>query len=201
VRSQSGDITTFDVSGAGTGAYQGTYSYGSNSDGPIAGFYGDSNYVYHGYVRAPGGDITTFDSPGAGTGSGQGTLTEVVDCINPEGAMTGHSVDTNNVYHGYVRAPGGNITTFDAPGAGTGAYLGTFPAGIDPEGTIAGVYYDASNVGHGFVRAANGDIINVNVPGAGTGSGQGTLPGTEPAMVEIEPPGVIFRIAPNVSAT
>ena len=44
------------------------------------------------------------------------------------------------------------IITFDAPGAGTGAFQGTLPYGINPEGAIAGYYVDASNVAHGFLR-------------------------------------------------
>jgi hypothetical protein len=39
-----------------------------------------------------------------------------------------------NVAHGFVRAPNGVITTFDAPGAGTGAGQGTFPGQNDPSG-------------------------------------------------------------------
>jgi len=39
-----------------------------------------------------------------------------------------------NVAHGFVRAPNGVITTFDAPGAGTGAGQGTFPDQNDPSG-------------------------------------------------------------------
>jgi hypothetical protein len=172
VRAPDGNITTFDAPDAGS-----TFAANINPAGVIAGDYSDVNNVQHAYVRTPDGNFTTFDAPGAGTGAFQGTFTGFLDCINPEGAMTGYSLDTNNELHGYVRARDGNITTFDAPGAGTGAGLGTLPAGIDPARTIAGEYFDASNVSHGFVRAAHGDIINVDVPGAGTGSGQGTYPG------------------------
>lgn len=177
VRTQRGHMTTFDVSGAGTGVFQGTLPFGSNPEGAIAGFYADSSYVYHGFVRAPDGHITTFGAPGAGTGANQGTFTEFLDCINPEGAMTGYYVDINNELHGYVRARDGKITIFDAPGAGTGAGLGTLATGIDPASRIVGEYFDASNVSHGFVRAAHGDIINVDAPGAGSGSNQGTYQG------------------------
>jgi hypothetical protein len=81
------------------------------------------------------------------------------------------------VSHGYVRAPDGTITTFDAPGAGTGAGQGTMPAGIDPARTIEGVYADASNVFHGFVRTKSGTITTFDAPGADTtDSGYGTFP-------------------------
>ena len=54
--------------------------------------------------------------------------------------------------HGYVRAPKGEITTIDVPGAGAGAGQGTFAVSINPAGAITGYYVDANNVGHGFLR-------------------------------------------------
>jgi hypothetical protein len=63
-------------------------------------------------------------------------------------------VDANSVSHGFLRAPDGAITTFDAPGAGTGAFQGTEPLGINSKGAISGSYIDANNVGHGFLRTS-----------------------------------------------
>ena len=42
------------------------------------------------------------------------------------------------------------ITTFSAPGAGTGAGQGTGGFGINPQGTVVGSYLDDGNVFHGF---------------------------------------------------
>ena len=42
------------------------------------------------------------------------------------------------------------IITFDAPGAGTGAFQGTVPFCNNPPGGITGYYIDSSNVSHGF---------------------------------------------------
>ena len=56
------------------------------------------------------------------------------------------------MYHGYVRAANGTITTFDAPGAGTGAGQGTADGGINTAGDIAGYYLDAGYVIHGLLR-------------------------------------------------
>jgi hypothetical protein len=78
------------------------------------------------------------------------------------------------VYHGFLRAPDGTFTTFDAPGAGTGAYQGTFAISINPAGAITGYYTDASNVDHGFLRARDGTITTFEAPGSGTGAYQGT---------------------------
>jgi hypothetical protein len=43
-------------------------------------------------------------------------------------------IDASNVAHGYLRSRAGTITTFGAPGAGTGAGQGTFPDQNDPSG-------------------------------------------------------------------
>src|SRR5215469_18649389 len=125
VRASDGTFTTFDAPGAGTGSGQGTFAFNINPAGTIAGYYLDASNAFHGFVRAPNGAITTFDVPGAGTGPGQGTFTAEVDGLNPAGAITGNYSDASSVNHGYVRARNGAITTFDAPGAGTGPGQGT----------------------------------------------------------------------------
>ena len=43
-----------------------------------------------------------------------------------------------------------NITTFSAPGAGTGYGQGTGGFGINPQGTVVGSFLDDGNVFHGF---------------------------------------------------
>ena len=175
VRSERGNINPFDAPGAVD-----TFAAQINPAGVIAGDYLDAGYVSHAYVRAPDGKITPFDAPGAGTGAGQGTMTGFIDCINAAGAMTGYVIDAGSVFHGYVRAPGGKVTTFDAPGAGTGASQGTFPAGINLFGAIEGNYVDAGNVTHGFVRAPSGTIYTFDAPGADVtpGDNGGTYPQT-----------------------
>jgi hypothetical protein len=83
------------------------------------------------------------------------------------------------VYHGFLRAPDGTFTPFDAPGAGTGVGQGTLTAGVDglnPEEAIAagyvnmGNYLSGTQVFHGAVRAPDGRIAEFDVPGAGTGA-------------------------------
>jgi len=68
------------------------------------------------------------------------------------------------------------FTSFDAPGAGTGALQGTAGVSINTGGTIAGVYIASGNVAHGFVRATDGTITTFDAPGAGTGNKEGTFP-------------------------
>src|ERR1019366_123173 len=69
-----------------------------------------------------------------------------------------------------------NFTTFEAPGAGTGASQGTISFSINTAGAVAGMYYDANYVYHGFVRAAKGEITAFKALGSGTGAHQGTVP-------------------------
>ena len=84
------------------------------------------------------------------------------------------------MFHGFLRAPDGTFTSFDAPGAGMGPSQGTFVNTVDclnPAGATTGDYLDASNVFHGFVRTPQGTITSFDVSGAGTGPFQGTVPG------------------------
>src|SRR5439155_14500922 len=153
---------------------------GSNSAGPFARYYSDDSNVSHGSLPAPHGTFTTFDAPGAGTGDGQGTFAPVFGFnINSQGTITGNYIDASNVSHGFVRAPNGTLTTFDAPGAGTttDSFQGTYPSSINQAGAICGAYLDESNVYHGFVRAPNGTLTTFDAPGAGTttDSFQGTV--------------------------
>ena len=70
-----------------------------------------------------GSTFTIIDVTGAGTGSMQGTIALAIDAA---GDVTGTYLDSNRVAHGYVRTANGTISTFDAPGAGTGTtYRGT----------------------------------------------------------------------------
>jgi len=74
------------------------------------------------------------------------------------------------------------ITTFDAPGAGTAAGLGTFANGMNVTGAITGFIRDANAARHGFLRAPDGTFTMFDDPNAGTcsascgtiGNGQGT---------------------------
>ena len=117
--------------------------------------------MYHGFVRGADGTITEFDAPGAGKNGWLASLSVKAGgppaqgtgsfSINDAGDIAGIYVDTNVVYHGFVRAANGAITEFDVPGAGTGMLQGTTGFSINDEGNIAGTFLDASNVAHGYV--------------------------------------------------
>src|SRR5271156_2375101 len=71
------------------------------------------------------------------------------------------------------------ITSFSAPGAGTGAGQGTGGFGISPQGTVVGSYLDDGNVFHGYQCvsgcASPSTFTTYNAPGAGTAANQGTI--------------------------
>jgi hypothetical protein len=120
--------------------------------------------------------IITIDVPGAGTGASQGTgCFSYTDCsvlINNSGTITGYFLDTNNVYHGFVRSRDGKFTTFDAPGADTkaGDFNGTLPNAINDAGAITGEYYDANNEEHGFLRSPEGKFTTFDVKDGAPGT-------------------------------
>lgn len=93
--------------------------------------------------------FTTFDAPGAGTAPEQGTN---AFGINPEGAITGFSRDSNDVRHGFLRNRDGMMIGFDAPGSGTDSFQGTRAYALNPEGTISGYYLDTEGTAHGYLR-------------------------------------------------
>src|SRR6266404_4488712 len=178
IRSRDGSFTIFDAPGAGTAAGQGTRAYSTNASGTITGFFSDSGNTAHGYVRSSQGVFTVFDAPGAGTGLGQGTFPlNSPQLINSNGAITGYYVDSAFVRHGFLRDENGVITTFDAPGAGTGVNQGTQSFAISPGRDITGFYFDGTNAVHGFLRDKKGVITTFDLPGAGTGPFEGTYGG------------------------
>ncbi len=179
LRTPDETITTFDPPGSTS-----TFVGDINDFGVIAGYYADASGVRHGFLRQLNGSFTTFEAPGAGIYAGQGTFPQFFSALTDAGAVTGYYIDISDVYHGFVRAPNGEITTYDVPGAGVNSRQGTQPLSINHEGATTGPYLDTNTVDHGFVRARSGRITTFDVAGAGTGAGtgvgfgfaQGTLP-------------------------
>ena len=98
--------TTFDAPGAGTGANQGTFPVGIDESENIAGYYADTGFVYHGFVRASAGTIAVFHAPGAGASYPEGTFPQ---SINAGGLIAGYYEDANFAFHGFVRDADGAI--------------------------------------------------------------------------------------------
>jgi hypothetical protein len=169
--SQKSKLVEFDAPGATKTnspvctPYCGTFAYANNDFGAIVGFYTDEKVVPHGFLRTPDGHFISFNVPGDGEGAGlnQGTAAYA---INDLGAITGQYEDSKNVYHGFVREPGGEITKFNAPGAGTAANQGTFAWSLNWEGATAGVFIDGNNSEHGFLRSRDGDFSTIDPQGS-----------------------------------
>ena len=71
-----------------------------NDAGEIAGYFGDTVGVVHGFVRRKDGTFITFDAPGAKRGGNLGTFSE---CINSSGNVTGYFYSgENEVLRGFV---------------------------------------------------------------------------------------------------
>jgi len=99
VRNSFGQITTFDVSGAGTCSVCGTLPEDINDAGQIVGYYIDANVVNHGFQRDAAGQIAKFDVPAAGTCSGCGTLAYA---NNGAGTIAGLYFDQNGAVHAFL---------------------------------------------------------------------------------------------------
>ncbi len=170
LRTLDGRFILIDVKAAGPSAGQGTWAPNINVLGQIAGVYADAANVEHAFIRSPSGWITTFDAPGAGTAAYQGTATNRWS-LNARGEFSGFYIDASGVWHGFLRFPDGQITTFDDPLAGNDGSTGqgTEPEAINNLGTIVGLYQDANNVLHGFLRTRDGTFTNFDDPEANAG--------------------------------
>jgi len=176
LRKPNGSIVSFDGptacdTGTPSGCY-GTAAFNINIFGTVAANYGDNsgNFVNTGLIRSANGKLTTYEVPGAGTGASQGTgCPGCLIGLNASGAIAGIYTDTNNVFHGFLRSPAGEFTTFDAPNAGTASSQGTgcpsdCAVSLDDFGEITGNYIDASFTYHGFFRSPDGKIQTIDPP-------------------------------------
>ncbi len=171
LRSPEGKFTTFDVAGGLIGT---TTPIALNLEGAIVGYYLDPNFLFHAFLRRPDGSFTTWVGPGScDTNGSEGCYGSAAFSINIFGTIAGGYQDNsaNQVGHGLVRNPQGKLTTYDAPGAGTGPGQGTGSPGtsrpLNQFGAIASYYTDASNVVHGYLRSPWGEITTFDVPGEG----------------------------------
>jgi hypothetical protein len=84
----------------------------------------------------------------------------VTQGINSSGVTAGYYTDHTNIYHGFVRAANGIITSFDSPDAGHSSGNGTIPAAIsDSCGIVTGYSNNnSSSFGSSFVRYPDNTI-------------------------------------------
>lgn len=175
VRSVDGTFTIFDVPGAANGSSP-IYL---NETGAIVGYALDGNLLFHAFLRLPDGTFSVFVGPDSCTsGIPGGCYGSEATFVSPPGVSVGNFMDNNLAGHGLIRYASGTLSTFDAPGAGNGAYQGTgCPGcnfGVNNMGTIVGTFTDANNIFHGFVRSPAGKFTTFDATGSGTSSYQGT---------------------------
>jgi hypothetical protein len=149
-------FVTFDVPGS-----KFTTPAAINPAVAVTGTYFDAGGLIHSFLRSPDGTITAFDPPGATCSlSTQNTCSFAVG-ITPEGTIVGGYAETGVLIHGYLRAPNGAFTVFDAP-----ASTFTSPAAINPDGAVTGGFFVGSGGAHGFLRAPNGTFTTFDPPGS-----------------------------------
>jgi hypothetical protein len=137
VRAPNGTLHLVDVSGAGTGPFQGTEPFNINARGDVVGPYVDGNGVNHGFLRLKEKDEDRLKN----------ASTVPTEILNIPDDILQDLLDK-------AHCRGGAITTFDAPGAGTGSGQGTIPVFNSSADAITGFYVDANGVSHGFLRTA-----------------------------------------------
>jgi hypothetical protein len=152
-----------------------------NLEGAVVGFAFDANLLSHAFLRRPDGTFAVFVGPGSCTsGTPANCFGNEATYVDLFGRSVGNFADNtgNFVQHGLIRSRGGKLTTFEAPGAGTGFFQGTgcpgCNLGVNFWGAIAGSYTDTNNVFHGFLRSPHGKFTTFDAAGAGTSSFQGT---------------------------
>jgi len=113
----------FTVPGA---AQYSTSPSGINNKNEVAGYYADSDGVYHGFLKQYG-TYTTIDVPGAAD--------TFLDGINNRGVIEGQIYNASFVAEGFVEASGGRFETVNYPSSGATAIVG-----ISDRGDLSGSY-------------------------------------------------------------
>jgi hypothetical protein len=179
VRAADGTIATFDAPGAslGTGMFQGTVAGSINDLGVIAGAYGDTNSVVHGFMRSADGTITTFDAPGAGT-SGLLVYGTAGFSINLSGVIAGTYTDPTSVIHGFLLTPASAATTTTVTSTPNPAVYGeqvtltaqvASSAGTPPNGENVSFLSGTTTLGTGPLSGGKASLTTTALP-VGTAS-------------------------------
>jgi probable HAF family extracellular repeat protein len=140
-------FTAIDYPNAG-----GTWAWGINSRGDIAGYYTGADNIDHGFLLN-GGHFTAIDYPGAAV--------TLIHGISPQGDIVGEfGMTATSPHRGFLLGADGVYTTFDFPGATTTALYG-----INARGEMAGMYTLADSSRHTFL-SSGGRLTKIDYPGA-----------------------------------
>ncbi|HVZ92092.1 MAG TPA: hypothetical protein VG843_10605, partial [Rhizomicrobium sp.] len=99
---------------------------------------------------ATDGAITEFDP--------SGSTSTYAGYINKAGAIAGDYLDESGVGHGFLRAPDGTFTTFDAPVAGASAVSVT---GLNDRDEVIGIYDVDGGGPYSFLRRTDGSVVEI----------------------------------------
>jgi hypothetical protein len=166
LRDPHGRLMTIDVPAAGRAAYQGTIACNVNLAGTVLGIFSDPENNWHYFLRSLGGKYTVFDPPDSDVGLsalGWGYPDE----LNDAGAAASMFLDANDVLHGWLRTPDGEITRIDVPAAGTASGEGTYTVSITSAGAIVGGYIEPGGswaYAQGFLSGVHGGITTFGPP-------------------------------------
>ncbi|HTT99152.1 MAG TPA: hypothetical protein VMF58_13970 [Rhizomicrobium sp.] len=134
IRDAQGNFTTFDAGGT-----KQTIVWAINSKGAITGWAGQQSFV-----RSKNGKIKLFQAANAKATYAAG--------INTAGVIAGYYKDSSGLYHAFLRAHDGSITTIDVDG-----YYNTQATAIDDNGDIVGSATMGGTVS-AMLRTSNGTI-------------------------------------------
>ena len=133
------------------GAAVGTFIYGINATGVLAGYYQDAVSTY-GFTYSGGKFTPIIPSAGAPT---------QVYGINDKGQVTGAFFDANlNKRRAFFGTPAAGYTVLDAPNS-----TATLAWGINNSGTVSLVWQNTAGLRNGAIYS-NKKFTTVNVPGA-----------------------------------
>ncbi len=136
-----GVFETYDFPGS-----QKTHFYALGNNGLAAGYYQDSDGLYHGVILE-NGEMRQYDFPGA-------VQTEIYGYSDSTGALTGNFTDVSGVRRGFS---GDEIIEY--PGA-TETYA-DFVSGLD---NIVGSYVDAEGTYQAYLRGPGGSFATLDLP-------------------------------------
>ena len=137
----NGEFKTYEYDGS-----QDTRFYALDNNGDAAGYYQDSDGLYHGVILE-NGELRQYDFPGA-------IQTEIYGISDATGALTGNFIDDSGVRRGFsgdkiIEAPGASVTYAD--------FVGDL-------GAVVGSYVDNEGAYHGYVLIPDGRFVTAPIP-------------------------------------
>ena len=141
-----------------------------NNRGQVVGLYIDAAEAatappgqlppFRSFVKDRHGRVTTFAVPGAAATLAAGINDRGQIAGTYRQAAPGGGPPPPGTVHGFVRQPGGRITTIDLPGRAN-----TAVTDINNRGQLVGMTGDAAGQGLGFVRDPDGKLTIIELPG------------------------------------